>query len=98
MVIAFDLRNEIRKTPELTPSWGDGNILTDWRRAAILGGNEMLAINPNVLIMVGGIFYQLDLTDVKYSPIDLNIPNKLVYTGHFYGFSWIVLSWKLFSY
>jgi endoglucanase len=39
LVIGFDLRNEIRKTPELTPSWGDGNILTDWRRAAVDAGN-----------------------------------------------------------
>lgn len=98
MVIAFDLRNEIRKTPELTPSWGDGNLLTDWHRAATIAGNEILSVNPNLLIMVGGIFYQLDLTDVRYSPIRLDVPNKLVYTGHFYGFSWIVLSWKFWSY
>jgi len=69
MVVAFDLRNEIRKTPELTPSWGDGNLLTDWRRAATICGNEILAVNPNLLIMVGGIFYQLDLSGVRYSPI-----------------------------
>lgn len=97
-VIGFDLRNEIRKTPELTPSWGDGNILTDWRRAAVDAGNEILAISPHYLIMVGGLFYQLDLTDVRYAPIALQVPNKLVYTGHFYGFSWLVLSWHLWSY
>jgi len=48
--------------------------------------------------MVGGISYQLDLTGVRDSPVELNVPNKLVYTGHFYGFSWIVLSWNLWSY
>jgi hypothetical protein len=48
--------------------------------------------------MIGGLFYQLDLTDVRYAPIQLNVPNKLVYTGHFYGFSWLVISWRLWSY
>jgi aryl-phospho-beta-D-glucosidase BglC (GH1 family) len=28
----------------------------------------------------------------------LSIPNKLVYTGHFYGFSWPIPTWKTYSY
>ena len=104
LVIGFDLRNEIRKTPSLSASWGDNNILTDWKRAAILGSNEVLKSNPQMLVFVGGINYQLDLTDVRMSPIGCLIsdPNKLIYTGHFYGFSWVFPtyfpSWKLWTY
>jgi hypothetical protein len=73
--------------------------LTDWKKAAIEGANEVLKNNPNLLIFVSGLNYSLDLTDIKKSPIgDLIVPNKLIYTGHFYGFSWIVISWKLWSY
>jgi len=30
----MDLRNEIRKSEFGKPTWGDGNIKTDWRQAA----------------------------------------------------------------
>ena len=33
-VIGMDLRNQLRKAHGLTPSWGDGKPLTDWKRAA----------------------------------------------------------------
>lgn len=50
-------------------------------------GNKILEIAPHWLIIVGGLNYQLDLTRAKNHPIVLNVPNKLVYTGHLYGFS-----------
>lgn len=28
----------------------------------------------------------------------MSVPNKLIYTGHFYGFSWSVPSWNQVSY
>ena len=34
----MDLRNELRKANGLTPTWGDGNPLTDWHRAATICG------------------------------------------------------------
>jgi hypothetical protein len=43
----------------------------------------------------------MDLTGVYNHPIRLRIPNKLVYTGHIYGFSWpewVVIMWKVGSY
>jgi hypothetical protein len=46
---------------------------------------------------VGGINYQLDLTGVMDHPIRLDIPNKLVYSGHFYGFSWGPVLWAMMS-
>jgi hypothetical protein len=48
--------------------------------------------------MVGGLNYQLDLTNVQKAPITFSVPNKLVYTGHFYGFSWPIPSWSLVSF
>lgn len=47
---------------------------------------------------MGGLNYQLDLTPIYKSPLSLSVPNKLVYSGHFYGFSWPIPSWNLYSY
>jgi hypothetical protein len=98
-VIAFDIRNEIRSTPGFSPTWGDDNAITDWRRASIIGANAVLSTNPNLLVMIGGLNYGLDLKGIIRRPVTgLVIKNKLVYTGHFYGFSWIVPSWSLWTY
>lgn len=38
---------------------------------------------------------------VHTSPLALKIPNKLIYTGHFYGWSWAspqITSWNMVSY
>ena len=53
---------------------------------------------PHWLVMVSGLNYQLDLSGVKESPLEFSIPNKLVYTGHFYGFSWPIPAWNVYSY
>ena len=50
---------------------------------------------PDWLIFVSGLNYQLDLTPIFKSPLNYSIPNKLVYTGHLYNFSWPNPSWKL---
>jgi hypothetical protein len=39
-------------------------------------------------MFVGGLDYQTDLTPVLKFPIKLSVPNKLVYTGHLYHWSW----------
>src|SRR5207302_5301023 len=65
-VIGAELRNEIRPDPSqgLTPTWGDGNPQTDWRAAAIRGGDAVLSASPRLLIIVGGLNYQYDLKGV----------------------------------
>ncbi len=50
-VIGADLRNE----PHGDACWGCGDISKDWRLAAERGGNAILAIDPNWLIIVEGI-------------------------------------------
>lgn len=96
-VIAFDLRNEIRKTPQHIPTWGDGNNLTDWHRAATIAGNYIHSINPNLLIIVEGLDYATNLTLLGRILVNLKVPNKLVYSGHLYSWTWPV-DWNSLSY
>lgn len=88
-VVAAELRNEIRPDPSLAPgpttaTWGGGNPLTDWRAAAERGGNAVLGVNPNLLIIVGGIEYQTNLTGVAANPVRLSVPDRVVYAPHDY--------------
>lgn len=80
-VIGADLRNE----PRINATWG-GNPSTDWHAAAQLGGNAVLQVNPALLIIVEGVNYALNLTGVASLPIQLNVPNRLVYSAHDYSF------------
>lgn len=85
-VVGAELRNEVRpdKQLDLVPSWGDGNAATDWKAAATDAGNAILKQNPNLLIMIGGLRWQVDLAEIKDSPISLARPHKLVYVAHDY--------------
>ncbi len=88
-VIGADLHNE----PHGSATWGDGNVATDWRLAAERGGNAILAVNPDWLIIVEGIeHYQNDyywwggnLEAAKQFPVQLSRPSQLVYSAHDYG-------------
>ncbi len=80
-VIGADLRNE----PRVNATWG-GNAATDWHAAAERGGNAVLSVNPNLLIFIEGINYAADLTGVAQLPVQLNVPNRLVYEAHDYSF------------
>ncbi len=85
-VIGFDLHNE-----PYNGTWGGGGA-NDWARAAERAGNAVLAINPNLLIIVEGVgTYKGDsywwggqLQGVKDRPIVLNVPNHVVYSPHDY--------------
>ena len=88
-VIGADLHNE----PHGPATWGDGNPATDWRLAAERAGNAVLAANPDWLIFVEGIeHYQGDyywwggnLEGAERFPVQLSLPDKLVYEAHDYG-------------
>lgn len=86
-VIGMDLRNEIRRSSTGSPTWGDGSKF-DWKKAAQIAGSRIHKIAPDWLIVIGGLDYQLDLTPILKDPIVLERPNKLVYSGHLYNFSW----------
>jgi endoglucanase len=92
-VIGADLKNE----PHGQASWGTNNPLTDWRLAAERAGNDILAINPNWLIVVEGVennvpgqklkvhWMGANLEGVRRYPVRLLRPNKVVYSPHEYG-------------
>lgn len=87
LVIGADLRNE----PRGTASWG-GSASTDWHAAAEQGGNAVLGVNPHLLIFVEGISYALDLSGAQNLPVQLDVPNQLVYEAHNYSFDYSNLS------
>jgi endoglucanase len=87
-VIGFDLHNE----PHDTASWGDGNMATDWRLAAERAGNAVLAVNPNLLIIVEGVeavngndyWWGGNLRNAGAYPVALSVAHQLVYSIHDY--------------
>jgi endoglucanase len=80
-------------------TWGTGSTTTDWRLAAERAGDAVLAVNPNLLIAVEGIdVYQAsgsstsdsgwwggNLEGAAQYPVQLSVPNRLVYSAHDYG-------------
>jgi endoglucanase len=81
LVIGADLRNE----PRVNATWG-GAASTDWHAAAELGGDAVESVNPNLLIFVEGVNYAGDLAGAASLPVELNVPNHLVYEAHDYGY------------
>jgi endoglucanase len=99
-VVAVDLRNEPRCDGTLCATWG-GPANTDWRAAAERGGDAVLATNPNLLVIVEGISYAGSLQGAATDPVQLSIPDQLVYSAHDYpwyhsGYNSIAdVSWDL---
>lgn len=99
LVVGADLRNELRQANGIKPTWGDGNSSTDWKMAAQDCGNAVLKENSNLLILVEGLSYAniLGLQHgetpnplckecvVQSHPVKLNVPNRLIYSGHIYS-------------
>ncbi len=85
-VIGADLHNEPHGG-----TWGGGGP-RDWAAAAELAGNAIGAVNPNWLIFVEGVgsyqgnnyWWGGNLMGVRDRPIELDVPNKLVYSPHDY--------------
>ena len=87
-VIGFDLHNEplmIRGGS----TWGDGGV-TDIRLMYQTVGNAILAVNPGALIIAEGPQNYSgdkpwgDLSKVRSAPVELDVPNKVVYSVHDY--------------
>ena len=88
-VIGADLMNEPHTNNVLNATWGTGNTSTDWNLAAQRAGNAILAVNPDWLIIVEGVWQDTwwggNLKGVAEFPVVLNVPNKLVYSAHEYS-------------
>lgn len=74
----MSLRNELR---------GPRQNVDDWYRYVRKGAKSIHKKNPNVLVLVSGLSYDLDFTFLKTKPLGLNINNKLVYEAHRYSFT-----------
>ncbi len=98
-VIGMDINNEPNGKIDnpVGARWGTGGKY-DWKLAAEKCGNAILEVNPNVLILVEGIeaynkpngdttsyWWGGNLQGVREHPIQLSIPEKLMYSPHEYG-------------
>jgi endoglucanase len=90
LVAAMDIKNEPRSATvggkTLKPAWGGGGQ-TDIAAMYERVGNQILAVNPNVLIICEGVSYACDLSGVAGRPVRLSQPNKVVYSMHDYSWS-----------
>jgi endoglucanase len=88
-VVAFDLDNE----PHGKATWAAGAEATDWDAAAERCGRAIQEVNPDVLIIVEGVekvgddtyWWGGNLSAARDRPIELDHPEKLVYSAHEYG-------------
>ena len=95
-VVGFDLHEEPHDV-----AWADGNPSTDWRAAAEKAGNEILAVNAKLLIVVQGVekvnnfsYWAGGNLGVAFaSPVRLVPASQLVYSVHDYGRSVVDKSW-----
>ncbi|MFD9932441.1 cellulase family glycosylhydrolase [Streptomyces massasporeus] len=96
-VIGIDLHNE----PHDPACWGCGDTSRDWRLAAQRAGNAVLSANPELLIMVEGVqshngvngWWGGNLMGVAQHPVQLDVPDRLVYSAHDYATSVAQQSW-----
>lgn len=87
-VVGMDLHNE----PHGAACWGCGAPAVDWRLAAQRAGNAILAINPDLLIIVEGVeahngsyyWWGGNLAGAGAAPVQLNVANRVVYSAHDY--------------
>ncbi|CAK8999436.1 unnamed protein product [Durusdinium trenchii] len=83
-VVGLDLKNEIRSTEEITPSWGTGDLTSDWARAARLGTQRVLQADPEMLVVISGLEYSMYLCRVPDAPLHLEFRSHIIYTSHEY--------------
>ncbi|GAA1986638.1 glycoside hydrolase family 5 protein [Catenulispora subtropica] len=96
-VVGADLRNEVRRDTWDNPNWGMGDS-HDEEAAFEEAGNQILAADPDMLVIMEGINWSgipLDglyherpmLTPVATLSNTLIASNKLVYSAHFYAYT-----------
>jgi endoglucanase len=92
-VLGFELHNAPHDVDgSISVTWGDGGP-NDWHAAATRAGNAIMQINPRLLIFVDGIhhvgadsyWWGGNLQAVRAKPVELTVPNRVVYATHEYG-------------
>ena len=79
-VVGADLRNEVRN-PLGRFLWGT------WAAAAEKAAERLLDIQPNWLMFIEGVSSANDVSGAQSRPIELSVPNRVVYSAHVYGWS-----------
>ena len=91
-VVGVDLRNEVRPDaavqPAVSAGWGSGPPELDWHRAATAAGNAVLAEDRDLLVIIEGLSYAVDLSPAAGAPIELAVRNRLVLSPHTYPWLW----------
>jgi endoglucanase len=95
-VVGFDLHEEPHNV-----GWADGGPSTDWRAAAERAGNEILSVNPKLLIVVEGVdkvnnfsYWSGGNLGVAFAnPVRLVPASQLLYSIHDYGRSVVDQPW-----
>jgi endoglucanase len=80
LVIGADLRNEPRGL------WGT-MTWNMWATAAEKASEALLRLNPNWLMFVEGISSANDCSGARTRPVELSIPDRVVYSSHVYAWS-----------
>lgn len=82
LVILWSTENSLYLSLDHPEAWGSGDPAYDWKKAAEETAKRIQAINPNILIIIGGIGYGINLSPAASAPIQ--IPNQVT-------FCWIIL-------
>jgi endoglucanase len=97
-VVGVDLHNE----PHGEACWGCGDESVDWQAAATRAGNAVLAVNPDLLVIVEGVERQAagdstwwggGLADAGSDLVSLDVANRVVYSPHDYPASIFAQTW-----
>src|SRR5438105_3976131 len=80
LVVGANLRNE----PRSPATWG-GPRATNWQAAAERGGDAVLSVNSDLLVIVEGVSYAGDLSGIQDLPVELDVPHRVVYEAHDYA-------------
>ena len=89
LVIGYDLKNEPRKATvngkTYSPSWGDGDSRTDFRRMYSDTATSILEADPRALFFCEGLSFAGNLTGAPSKPVTPSAPSRVVYSLHDYS-------------
>ncbi|XP_016552886.1 glycosyl hydrolase 5 family protein isoform X2 [Capsicum annuum] len=77
-VVGMSLRNELR---------GPRQNVNDWYRYMQKGAEAVHAANPDVLVILSGLYFDKDLSFLSKRPLNLTFSGKLVFEIHRYSFT-----------
>ncbi|KAK0579599.1 hypothetical protein LWI29_028522 [Acer saccharum] len=77
-VVGISIRNELR---------GRRQTEDDWYKYVPRGAQVVHEVNPDVLVIVSGLNYAIDLSFLKKHSLGTNFDDKLVFESHWYSWS-----------